>query len=132
MPKVLLDRRTGFPSVLAPTRSLENKSTERRVSLKSSSGTEGSDESDSESLTNGVYFWLNAFGHYNQASTGHRRTISRPRNENKEDKKARKTAVKAERQIRRAEKKTTKIQFGAEVKDQMKRIVNKEKRLKKL
>ena len=100
--------------------------------MKSSSGTEGSDESDSESLTNGVYFWLSASGHYNQASTGYRRTISRPRNENKEDKKARKTAVKAERQIRRAEKKTTKVQFGAEVKDQMKRIVNKEKRLKKL
>ncbi|EDR15863.1 uncharacterized protein LACBIDRAFT_301251 [Laccaria bicolor S238N-H82] len=114
VPKVLLDRKTGFP-VLAPTKSLENKSTERRVSLRSSSGTEGSDESDSESLTN-----------------GHRRTIARPRNEDKEDKKARKTAVKAERQTRRAEKKTTKVQFGAEVKDQMKRIVNKEKRLKKL
>jgi protein LTV1 len=56
VPMVLLDRKTGFPSVLAATRSLENKSTERRVSLKSSPGTERSDESDSESLTNGVYF----------------------------------------------------------------------------
>jgi chaperone BCS1 len=44
-------------------------------SLKSSPETDESDESDSDSSTNGVYFWLSAFGHYNQASTGHRRTL---------------------------------------------------------
>ena len=59
-------------------------------------------------------------------------TIARPRDESKEDKKARKTAIKAERQVRRAEKKSTKEQFGAEVKDQKKRRSNKELRLKKL
>jgi len=59
-------------------------------------------------------------------------TIARPRDESKEDKKARKAAVKAEKQVRRAEKKSTKEQFGAEVKDQKKRISNRELRLKKL
>ena len=59
-------------------------------------------------------------------------TIFRPRNEPKEEKKARKAAVKAERQVRRAKKKLTKEEFGAEVKDQKKRIGNKELRLKKL
>ena len=61
-----------------------------------------------------------------------RETITRPRNESKELKKARKAAVKSERQTRRIEKKTTKQQFGAEVKDQKKRIGNKELKLKKL
>ena len=61
-----------------------------------------------------------------------RQTISRPRNEPKEDKKARKAAVKQDRQARRVEKKTTKEQFGAEVKDQKTRIGNKELKLKKL
>jgi protein LTV1 len=61
-----------------------------------------------------------------------RETITRPRGESKELKKARKTAVKAERQTRRIEKKTTKQQFDAEVKDQKKKIGNKELRLKKL
>jgi len=59
-------------------------------------------------------------------------TIARPRDESKEEKKARKAAIKAERQVRRAEKKSIKEQFGAEVKDQKKRIGNKELRLKKL
>ena len=59
-------------------------------------------------------------------------TVTRPRNESKEIKKARKAAVKAERQTRRIEKKTTKQNFGAEVKDQKKRIGNKELKLKKL
>ena len=62
----------------------------------------------------------------------HRETITRPRNESKEVRKARKAAVKAERQTRRIEKKTTKQQFGAEVKDQKKRIGNKELRLRKM
>jgi len=63
---------------------------------------------------------------------GSAQTIARPRNESKEAKKARKAAVKADRQARRVEKKSTKEQFSAEVKDQKKRIVNKELRLKKL
>jgi len=65
-------------------------------------------------------------------SVGRGQTIGRPRDESKEEKKARKAAIKAERQVRRAEKKSIKEQFGAEAKDQKKRIGNKELRLKKL
>jgi len=45
-------------------------------------------------------------------------TISRPRDESKEDKKARKQAVKAERQARRVDKKATKEEFHTEMKHQ--------------
>lgn len=61
-----------------------------------------------------------------------RETVKRPRDESKEAKKARKAAVKAERQTRRADKKSNKEQFGSELKTQMRAIVNKELRLKKL
>jgi protein LTV1 len=62
-----------------------------------------------------------------------RTTITRPRAESKEDKKTRKQAVKAERQARRVEKKSTKEQFTAEMHSQTKSIANKEKtRMKKL
>ena len=73
-----------------------------------------------------------SFSVFNLVIVPRRETITRPRNESKELKKVRKAAVKAERQIRRIEKKTTKQQFGAEVKDQKKKIGNKELRLKKL
>lgn len=63
---------------------------------------------------------------------GRGQAVGRPRNEDKDEKKARKAAIKVERQQRRMEKKSTKEQFGAEVKDQKKRIGNKELRLKKL
>ena len=56
-----------------------------------------------------------------------RETVTRPRDESKEDKKARKQAVKAERQARRVDKKATKEQFSTEVKHQLKGIANKEK-----
>ena len=72
------------------------------------------------------------FSVFNLLIVPRRETITRPRSESKELKKARKAAVKAERQTRRIEKKTTKQQFGAEVKDQKKKIGNKELRLKKL
>lgn len=62
-----------------------------------------------------------------------RQTIARPRGESKEDKKARKQAVKTERQARRVEKKSTKEQFSAEIHHQTKSLANKEKtRMKKL
>ncbi|KAI0692978.1 Low temperature viability protein-domain-containing protein [Cytidiella melzeri] len=54
-------------------------------------------------------------------------TISRPKDESKEDKKLRKQAVKAERQTRRADKKNTKEQFSSEIKTQTKRLSDKEK-----
>ena len=62
----------------------------------------------------------------------HRQTIARARNETKEEKKARKAVAKQEKQARRVEKKATKEQFSAEIKDQKKRIGNKEVRMKKL
>jgi protein LTV1 len=62
----------------------------------------------------------------------HSQTIARPRDESKEAKKVRKAVVKAERQARRADKKSTREQFGAEIKVQMKTIGNKERRVKKL
>ena len=62
----------------------------------------------------------------------HPQTITRPRDESKEDKKARKAAVKADRQARRLEKKFTKEQFGAEKKTQMRTMANREQRVKKL
>lgn len=49
-----------------------------------------------------------------------RHTITRPRDESPESKKARKASVKAERATRRADKKATKEVFGSEIKVQQK------------
>lgn len=49
-------------------------------------------------------------------------TVTRSKDESKEDKKARKQAVKAERQGRRQEKKANKQSFTAEAKHQAKRV----------
>lgn len=54
-----------------------------------------------------------------------KQTISRPRDESKEDKNARKRAVKAERQARRADKKMVKEQFNSEMKHQAQGLSNK-------
>ncbi|CAE7225111.1 unnamed protein product [Rhizoctonia solani] len=51
------------------------------------------------------------------------KTVSRPRNESKEDKKARKEAVRNEKQIRRAEKAATKEAFATERKVQQHKMV---------
>ena len=61
-----------------------------------------------------------------------RKTITRPRGESKDDKKARKQAVKLEQQARRVDKKATKEQFSTEMKHQFKGIANKERKLRKL
>jgi len=62
-----------------------------------------------------------------------RQTVTRPRNESKGEKKARKSTVKQEKQARRIERKLTKEQFDAELVYQKKRIENREhSRLKKL
>lgn len=61
-----------------------------------------------------------------------RQTVTRPRDETAEEKKARKQAVKVERQARRVDKKATKEQFSTELKHQMKGIANKETKLRKL
>ena len=57
-------------------------------------------------------------------------TITRPKNESKEDKKLRKQAVKAERQERRAEKKANKEQFSSAIKQEERVVVAKEKTTK--
>lgn len=60
-------------------------------------------------------------------------TITRPRGESKEEKKARKSAVQEERRNRRAEKKATRTEFTSELKKQQVSAAQKEKsRIKKL
>jgi len=59
-------------------------------------------------------------------------TISRPRNETKEDKKARKMAARSEKQNRRTEKQEMKEQFAAELKVQKRVLANKTQRVKRL
>ncbi|KAG7452177.1 LTV-domain-containing protein [Guyanagaster necrorhizus] len=60
-------------------------------------------------------------------------TVTRPRNESAESKKARKTAVKVNRAMRRAEKKATKKEFGSEFKVQVERVTTAgEKTMRKL
>ncbi|KAH9486346.1 Protein LTV1 [Psilocybe cubensis] len=112
-PKIVLDRKTGMPSVLKTAESKKLNSKTTRVSFGPSTDESNDTESDEGTVRRSA-------------------AVGRPRDETKEEKKARKAAIKAERQTRRAEKKSTKEQFGAEVKDQKKRIVNKELRLKKL
>jgi len=107
VPKIALDRKTGLPTLVDIFQ--DPQKIKNTVIINTSDESEDSDN-----------------------DVPRRETITRPRNESKELKKARKAAVKAERQTRRIEKKTTKQQFGAEVKDQKKRIGNKELRLKKL
>ncbi|KDR85637.1 hypothetical protein GALMADRAFT_51874 [Galerina marginata CBS 339.88] len=109
VPKIVLDHKTGLPSVVKTPDQVKGSN---RVSFASAS--KDTEESGRDE------------GHV----IGH--TVARPRNESKDEKKARKAAVKGERQIRRAEKKSTKEQFGAEVKDQKTRIGNKELKLRKL
>jgi len=57
---------------------------------------------------------------------------TRPRNESKEDKKQRKTAVKQGKQARRTERKTMKQQFGIELKEQQRILGNRVQGVKKL
>ncbi|GLB35737.1 putative low temperature viability protein [Lyophyllum shimeji] len=106
--KIHLDPKTGFPMVVDSTPS-KTISARARAALEK-------EEDDSGS----------------NSDTPVRQTITRPRGESKEDKKARKAAVKAERQTRRADKKAVKEQFGAELKSQKRTIGDKERRLKKL
>ncbi|KAG6877320.1 hypothetical protein C0992_010267 [Termitomyces sp. T32_za158] len=102
--KITLDRKTGFPTVASHEHKVE----------KTSSCTH---HQDSDSDENGRPV---------------RQTITRPRDESKEEKKARKAVVKAERQTRRMEKKVMTEVFGSELKLQKRTIANKGKRLKKL
>lgn len=53
-------------------------------------------------------------------------TVSRPMNETADEKKARKRAVKAERQARRSDKKATRERFSKEVKQQAQTLAQKQ------
>ncbi|KAK0505752.1 Low temperature viability protein-domain-containing protein [Armillaria luteobubalina] len=65
--------------------------------------------------------------------TSRQTTVTRPRDESPESKKARKAAVKVNRAARRAEKKATKEEFGSEFKVQVKNVTTAgEKALRKL
>ncbi|KAI0028583.1 LTV-domain-containing protein [Vararia minispora EC-137] len=61
-----------------------------------------------------------------------RQTVTRARDESKADRKARKTAVKQEKQTRRAEKKTTKQQFSAAIRLQTKVVAARDAKTRKL
>ncbi|TFK17375.1 Low temperature viability protein [Coprinopsis marcescibilis] len=117
VPKIVLDPKTGLPSV--ESSSPLNQARERRVAKprKSTlSNSEDSDESDSDTDTI----------EYRRAA------VSRPRSETKEEKKARKAAVKVAKQTRRVEKKTTQTQFDAELRDQKQKLVGMQAKTRKL
>ncbi len=59
-------------------------------------------------------------------------TVSRSRDESKEEKKERKTAAKKEKQTRRVEKRVTKEKFEVELKFQKQMLASKAQRIKKL
>jgi protein LTV1 len=61
-----------------------------------------------------------------------RQTVARSRDESKEDKKARKAAVKHEKQARRVEKKVTKEQFSAAIRQQTLIIASRDVKTRKL
>ncbi|KIY46345.1 LTV-domain-containing protein [Fistulina hepatica ATCC 64428] len=94
VPQISLDPKTGIPIVAS-----EDTRTERRRVEERRARHRDSDASGTETETE-----------HNQR----RATVTRPRGESKEDKKARKAVMKAERQSRRANKKATKEQFSVE------------------
>ncbi|KIK47611.1 hypothetical protein CY34DRAFT_799121 [Suillus luteus UH-Slu-Lm8-n1] len=101
VPKITLDPKTGLPTVNSDREAAESRKGRQRLQAVAE------DEQDS------------------QEPSVVKQTISRPRDESKEDKKARKQAVKAERQVRRIEKKATQEQFSTEMKHQAQGLANK-------
>lgn len=115
-PKITLDPKTGLPLV-------DGEKVQKRISRRQVEPIEEVDEDERRKFVSSYYcgsrfsFLLSAI-HV---------TVTRPKNESKEDKKARKQAVKAERQARRADKKSNKEQFSSEIKQQAKLLSEKEK-----
>ncbi|KAL1740040.1 Low temperature viability protein-domain-containing protein [Schizophyllum fasciatum] len=112
VPHIALDPKTGLPIVTPPSALPNSKSGPH------SKAPPAFDDDSSGSDT--------------ETEATQRRTITRPKNESAEDKKARKAAVKAERQARRVEKKATKEQFDAEMKTAKRQLTTKERKMKKL
>ncbi|TFK77525.1 Low temperature viability protein [Pluteus cervinus] len=104
VPKIRLDPKTGLPIVVPQTKEAVIQPPE---------------ESDSGSDTE-------------REGIPGRKTVTRPRNETPEAKKARKAAIKAERQARREHKRVTKEQFHAEQQTQSRTLGKREPRTKKL
>ncbi|KAL6307649.1 Low temperature viability protein-domain-containing protein [Sparassis latifolia] len=100
VPKIRLDPRTGLPIVK------ENHPQSPDDNAQSGTSWVSDDEDDTRPT---------------------RVTVTRSRNESKEDKKLRKQAVKTKRQARRADKKATTEKFTTEASRQARMLVNKEK-----
>ncbi|KZT39693.1 LTV-domain-containing protein [Sistotremastrum suecicum HHB10207 ss-3] len=96
-PKIVVDRKTGFPSVV--------EEDQKEV--------EDSEDSDDTTKRKCANLFVQG-GMLILPVKAVRETIKRPKGESKEDKKARKAAVKAERQVRRVEKKAMKSTFEDE------------------
>ncbi|KAF8079061.1 Low temperature viability protein-domain-containing protein [Lyophyllum atratum] len=111
VPKIHLDPKTGLPTVVDPLQKTQPK-------VKSGRGRVAYEESDDDSGSD--------------TDTPGTSVKSFPCNASYSGQKARKDAVKADRQMRRVEKKAVKEQFGAELKSQKRTVGNKERRLKKL
>ncbi|KAG0707564.1 Low temperature viability protein-domain-containing protein [Suillus ampliporus] len=119
VPIIKLDPKTGLPSLNGDHQAAETRKghhelhsvAEEEEDSRGPSGTHLSDCASNVLLT------------FHQLVV--KQTISRPRDESKEDKKARKQAVKADRQARRVEKKVTQEQFSAEMKHQAQGLANK-------
>ncbi|TFK94954.1 LTV-domain-containing protein [Polyporus arcularius HHB13444] len=104
VPKIRLDPKTGLPSVV------EEQPSKKQLPADSSTSDEDEDDSRPAHIT-----------------------IARSKDETPEEKKARKQAVKAERQARRSEKKTTKEQFSKATRQQAQSLTQREKsKLRKL
>ncbi|KAG6911350.1 hypothetical protein DXG01_001021 [Tephrocybe rancida] len=125
--KITLDPKTGFPTVVDH----QPKSQVKKAAGGRATYQESDSDSGSETDTPGKRYRFHTLSTLFIKVVA-RQTITRPRDESRDEKKARKAAVKAIRQARRIEKKTTTEQFGSELKIQKRTIANKEKRLKKL
>ncbi|KAI0049300.1 Low temperature viability protein [Auriscalpium vulgare] len=115
VPQIHLDRRTGLPSVL--------KAEDANARPKSPVDEEASGLS---------IITHSRLVHPHLSLDIARVTVSRSREETLEEKKARKAAVKTEKQSRRVEKKASKQQYSAAIKQQTKVIASKETKMRKL
>jgi len=100
--RIRLDHRTGLPT----------------------SNDQGSKMSKTTTVDKPRMYDRNRVLAYSNALLALHATMTRSRNEPKEEKKSRKLAVKRERQARRVEKKVTKEQFSVEFERQRKALIN--------
>lgn len=123
VPKIQLDPKTGLPIVDG-----------ERVSARSRLRVESlEEESEGEHSTFSFIVYSKRRHRLFTFPPATRITITRPKDESKEDKKSRKLAVKAERQARRVDKKANQERFSSEIKQQARRLSdNDKKKLRKL